>query len=64
MDINDVKNMLDELSNEYTQAELAELLKIPQGTISKIRNGVQKDIRLSGATRIKSKFYEYQKNKT
>ena len=51
-----IQKMLTELTNAFTQDALSELIDVPQGTISKIKNGRLKNFSHQKADSIRS-FY-------
>lgn len=58
-----IQNMVNELCDAYTQTALSSLLGVPQGTLSKIKNGKLENFSFKKADAIRN-FYLNWKQKT
>ena len=58
-----IQIMVDELCNAYTQKDLSSLVGVPQGTLSKIKNGKLENFSFRKADAIRN-FYLNWKQKT
>ena len=58
-----IKEMVNELCDAYTQKSLSSLVGVPQGTLSKIKNGKLENFSFKKADAIRS-FYLTWKQKT